>query len=678
MKAIILAGGFGNRLHGELKDVPKPMAPVLGKPFLEHQFLFLKEQGITEIILAVHHMSDKIKSYFGSGLRWALDVTYSEEDSPLGTGGALKKAQKYLNETFLVLNGDSYCQVDIKEMLEFHKRNKGLITASLTKTNEPEHYGKVEVSADKIVNFIEKNPNLAGKEELINAGVYIVEPEVLNYIEVDKNISLEKDLFPRLVNEGLLSGFIHEGYFIDISRPETYKKFREDALKTLFMSQNHTLADAMRKMTRSGMDIILVVDEKDRLLGVVTERIIHRFLLRGGKLDDSLEKVMVRDPVKAKTSDDETKIQELLLTGIQRLPIVDEENVVKAVEFRTEKVKTENFPVVRGKAPLRISFAGGGTDLPYFFEKHGGVVMSATIDKYCHASMVRRADSKVIINSDTGEEDIFDSKKINYDGKFDLIKAIVNIMKPDFGFELYIHNDIPPGRGLGSSASMAVLVVSLLSHLQNSNYDDYKIAEIAYKAERDELKIKGGWQDQYAAVSGGFNFMEFNPEKTIIYPLRLKPDVVHELNECLTLCYAGGSHYSSDLHAVQEKSFSENETEAVVKLNELKILASKIKDCLLTNDLETIGKMLHESWENKKKLNKIVTNSEIDNLYELGLRNGAYGGRLLGAGGGGYILFFHPPHKKSKLKKAITDAGREVVSFNFEFNGTHIYPVKGK
>lgn len=676
MKALILAGGFGTRLKDVLKDVPKPMAPVMGKPFLEYQIRLLREQGINEIILGVYHMSDQIKSYFGNGKRFAVEITYSEENTPLGTAGAIKNAQKYLDDTFIVLNGDSYSPVDIKEMLNFHRAKKSKFTICLTKTDDTAHYGSVSMDGSKLSAFLEKSDSKTG---VINSGIYMFEPEIFDYIESDKNVSLEKEIFPKLVSAGLLYGYNSDSYFMDIGRPETYAKFKDYAFNLFLIEHQLPLREAMQRMNQIGSDMLLVVDEKKKLLGALSEKIINRFLLKGGNLTDRIESAMARDLVTAKVTDDPAKIQDILMSSVNRLPIVDIEGIVKGIEFRAEKMQTENYPIVRGKAPLRISFAGGGTDLPYFFEKHGGVVTSATIDKYCHASIQKRADSKIVINSEFGDEIIFDSRKdMKYDGKFDLVKAIVKVMRPDFGFELYVYNDIPPGRGLGSSATLTVLLVSLLSYLQEANYDDYKIAEIAYKVEKEELHIKGGWQDQYAAITGGFNFMEFYQDKHIIYPLRLKQDIITEFNEHLMLCYVGGSHFSGDLHSNQEKNFRENEEEVVKNLIDLKNSAVKIKDCLLTNNIQIIGSLMHESWINKKKINPNVTNPRIDALYETGLKNGAYGGKLLGAGGGGYILFFHTPEKRNQLKKAIEKEGGEVVNFRFEFEGTTIHPVKSK
>ena len=249
-------------------------------------------------------------------------------------------------------------------------------------------------------------------------------------------------------------------------------------------------------------------------------------------------------------------------------------------------------------------------------------------------------------------------------------------MKPNFGFELYLHNDIPPGRGLGSSASFSVLLIKMISNLMNLNYDDYKIAEIAFKAETEELGIRGGWQDQYASVTGGFNYIEFSKDRNIIYPLRLKQEVMDELNNHLLLCYVGSSHFSGELQDSLTESIIQNEVEKIESLKNLKNLAVKIKDSLLTNNLENLGALLHESWEEKRKSNKKATNPNIDKLYNLGLENGAIGGKLLGSGSGGYILFFCKPEKRNALVKSLKDKGAEILNFNFEFSGTKIWNVK--
>jgi D-glycero-alpha-D-manno-heptose-7-phosphate kinase len=267
-------------------------------------------------------------------------------------------------------------------------------------------------------------------------------------------------------------------------------------------------------------------------------------------------------------------------------------------------------------------------------------------------------------------------KNIEYDGKYDLIKSVLNVMNPKFGMDIYLHNDIPGGRGLGSSASLAVLLVKIISHLDNSEFDDYKIAEMAFKAEREELKIAGGWQDQYAAVSGGFNYMEFDKAKNIIYPLKLKDRVVSELNSRLMLCFVGQSHSSRDQHTQQREDYHKSEEENIKIHNEHKSIAVAIKDALLTNEIEEVGKLLHESWMSKRKLSGAISNPNIDRLYNVALKNGAYGGRLLGSGGGGYILLAYSPMKRHQLTKALKEDGGEILNFNFEFEGTKIWQSK--
>lgn len=675
MKAIILAGGFGTRLKEVIRDVPKPMAMIAGKPFLEHQIHTLKEQDITDIILAVHYMPEKIKSYFGDGRRFGVDITYSEEEIPLGTAGAIKRAERYIDDTFFVLNGDSYSKINLEKFLDFHKAKRSTATISLTKIKDSSQYGSVILKENKISNFNEKTELGEG---LINSGVYIFEPIIFDSINADKQISLEKEIFPKLVQENKLYGYVYDDYFMDIGRPETYFQFRKDILEDLVMHPEDTVRGAMNKISQNGIDFILINNKQQKFFGVANNRILKEYLLKGGNLEDELKIAAIHDPIIAKTDDEECKISELLMSGINHLPIIDQEGRVTDVKFRVEDIKSEVFPVIRGKAPLRISFAGGGTDVAHFFEKYGGVVINATIDKYCHATIMKRADSKIIINSDMKtEETILDcNKKLIYDGKFDIIKSVVNILKPGCGFEINFHNDIPPGRGLGSSASFAVLLIKILSELKGMKYGDDKIADIAYKVEHEELGIKGGWQDQYAAVTGGFNWMEFNGDKTLIYPLRLKEEVIEELNSRLLLCYVGAEHFSGDLHKKQEKSFLEDENAVANRLNNLKRIAIDIKDCLLLNNPEKIGTFLHESWMNKKSVTKEISNKKIDELYETGITNGADGGKLLGAGGGGYILFSYSPKKRNTLVKALEDKEGEILNFNFEFKGTRTWTVK--
>lgn len=635
-----------------ITDPEYSLLSIAGKPLLEYQINYLKEQGATEILLLHNETPEKIESYFGSGLRWNIDITYVE-DSLQNTATALKKTEKYLRDTFIVLHGDSFVQIPLHDLLSFHNSKKAIATIGNIRTD------------------------IVGE----NGKIYVFEPEIFKFIDKHKPLSLEEDIFPVLTSQQRISVYEGKGYVADFRKTGSLAQFKKDVIKNLTLTQHHTVADALANMSKSEINLILVMDQNNKLVGVLTDRIIKRFLLDGGDLSENIVRAMVKDPKVARISDSKKEIDELLFKGINSLPILDDEGKVVDVAFRFENLEKKSLPIVRGKAPLRISFAGGGTDLPYFFEKYGGAVLSATIDKYCYATVVKRADKKIVIDSDLTDGVDIEVESIDnlaYNGKFDLIKAVINIMKPDFGFELYLHNDIPPGRGLGSSASAAVLVATILNYLMDSNFSNYKIAEIAYRAERDELKIKGGWQDQYATVTGGFNFMEFGSDKTLIYPLRLKDDVVHELKSRLLLCYVGKSHSSTEVHQSQESNFKQNEEHIVSNLSRIKQTALELRDALLTNNLESFGELLHESWEHKRKLAANISNSKINALYDTGIQHGAYGGKLLGAGNGGYLLFFYQPKKRNDLKKSLENAGGEVVDFNFDFHGTVYWPVKTK
>ena len=283
--------------------------------------------------------------------------------------------------------------------------------------------------------------------------------------------------------------------------------------------------------------------------------------------------------------------------------------------------------MVRGKAPLRVSFAGGGTDLNHVFEKHGGIVISTTIDKFCHMSIEKREDKKIIINQ--GE-------------KNKLVNDIVRYLQPEFGFNLTYYNDVE-GSGLGGSSSFTVLLVTLILELQGKKLDDRTLVKIAYEIENENGL--SGWQDQYATTVGGISFMEFNKDSKLIYPLRLKYATLCELEEHLVLCKVGGKHKSSKIQKAQKVKL--DSIEEMVKILELKDIAIQIRDCLLNQNVKDIGRLLAKGWEIKR--NELTSNPEIDKLYQKGLKVGAIGGRLCGAGQGGYILFFVKPENRQQL-----------------------------
>ncbi|MFV1963886.1 MAG: NDP-sugar synthase [Pirellulaceae bacterium] len=233
MQAFILAGGLGTRLRSLVNDRPKPLAPIGSAPFLEHQLRFLKAQRISEFVFCVGYRHEQIQDHFGDGQRWGVSIIYSVEDRPLGTAGALKHAERYANGAFLVLNGDTFVDLDVNALIQAHHsghigHSACLATVALTETDDPRGYGSIRLGEeDAIVAFREKEA-VETDVRYVNAGVYVLEPRIFTLIPVSQNISLERDTFPRVLDSDYkIRGFRTGGFFVDIGTPEGYHRFRE-------------------------------------------------------------------------------------------------------------------------------------------------------------------------------------------------------------------------------------------------------------------------------------------------------------------------------------------------------------------------------------------------------------------------------------------------------------------
>ncbi len=334
--------------------------------------------------------------------------------------------------------------------------------------------------------------------------------------------------------------------------------------------------------------------------------------------------------------------------------------------------------IIRAKAPLRISFCGGGTDVAPYPEERGGVVLSATIDKYAYASLITKEEARIRITSldyDT-EASYRLNEPIPFNGELDLAKAVVKHFAPRTGLHLFLHSDAPPGSGLGSSSTMTVAMVGVFKQWQNHPLTDYEIAELTFQIERVDLQIVGGKQDQYAATFGGFNFIEFFDKTVVVNPLRINDAVINELEYNLLLCYTGKTRLSANIVANQTRSYQERKPAVVEALDQMKALTVEMKNCLLRGRLDDFGQLLHAAWLHKKNLDANISTSQIDQLYETGRENGALGGKILGAGGGGYLLFYCPFQKKHRVAEALERAGGQVVKFSFEQRGLQIWDIR--
>src|SRR3989442_2518949 len=327
--------------------------------------------------------------------------------------------------------------------------------------------------------------------------------------------------------------------------------------------------------------------------------------------------------------------------------------------------------LIRARAPLRISFCGGGTDVAPYCDERGGVVLSATINRYATATVVPGGKSFTVRSIDYDQSVSYGiDDPFVYDGQLDLAKGVIDHFGRDDkladGLEVTLHNDAPPGSGLGSSSAVTVALVSAIVELLRLPIDDYQIADLAYRIERLEVGIKGGKQDQYATTFGGFNLIEFHPGGTIlVVPLRLRPETIWELEHSLVFAYVGGGHFSDQIIENQVRNYETRRTDSIHAMDRLKVLTQDMKRALLVGDLREFGELLHLAWESKRQMAKGITNPKIDELYDGAIQAGALGGQMSGARGGGFfVFFFSPPPRSSAAKelRRITNQDRQLAS----------------
>lgn len=325
---------------------------------------------------------------------------------------------------------------------------------------------------------------------------------------------------------------------------------------------------------------------------------------------------------------------------------------------------------IRSRAPLRISFCGGGTDVAPFPAMEGGCVLSATINQYAYATLVPRDDRTIRAQSlDLGVVLERDVGALNPDGTLDLLQATFRVMGVESGSELWMHSDAPPGSGLGASSTMVAALVGLVNDWRGLSLTPHQVAELACRIERDELRIPGGLQDQYAACFGGFNFIEFHADHVVVNPLRLRPAVLNELTYGLLLFYTGQTRDSGRIIERQTALVVSQDDQTMSALRELKRLTIELKRALLIGNIPEFGDILHEAWMAKRRLAPGVTTDQIDRLYELARDTGAWGGKILGAGGGGYLLVVSPYLARQRIIAALERQGANYVPFSFEWDG---------
>ena len=336
---------------------------------------------------------------------------------------------------------------------------------------------------------------------------------------------------------------------------------------------------------------------------------------------------------------------------------------------------------VRASAPLRISFVGGGTDFPHYYERSGGAVLSATIDMAAHVDVAVREDRQVRIRSlDLGHDVEFHLERgPTYDGVMDLPKAAIERLGPDTGIEVDITSDAPPGSGLGGSSALVSACVAALAALGERTLSRDEVARLAYAIERDDLGIAGGWQDQYATAFGGFNLLEFSGDGVTVTPLDLGEDAIAELRAHLLLCYTGGVRTDLGLIDTQIRLYEEGREETIVGMKELHHMAFEMRDAVAAGDIPALGAMLRDAYESKKRMNPhIAEGTPIERLLVLARSAGALGGKVCGAGGGGFILVACEPSRRDGVISALEAQGGRITDFSFRSHGVEARLADGR
>ncbi|MFQ6097302.1 MAG: hypothetical protein ACE5O2_06190 [Armatimonadota bacterium] len=341
---------------------------------------------------------------------------------------------------------------------------------------------------------------------------------------------------------------------------------------------------------------------------------------------------------------------------------------------------------IRSKAPVRIDFAGGTTDLPAFAGREGGVVVNATISRYAYCTLRTVPDDAIRIVSEDLQKyvEADNIKALEYDGNLDLLKAAVKRLGLECGLHIVVRCDAPPGSGTGASASVGVALIGMLEALRRRVSQDtqamsrYDIAEMACEVEA-ELGIVGGKQDQFAAALGGINYMEFFGEGRVsVQRMELDSAVVHELEKHSVLCYSGESRLSGDTNDRMISAYVRGEHRVVEALRRVKQVAQEIRTALLAGRLDRLGTLFEEETAARVQLADGVETPVMRRLREVALEAGAVGGKICGAGGGGCLLFYAAPDREARVQRALAAAGAQLLSFSFDFRGLQVWQPPGE
>jgi D-glycero-alpha-D-manno-heptose-7-phosphate kinase len=342
--------------------------------------------------------------------------------------------------------------------------------------------------------------------------------------------------------------------------------------------------------------------------------------------------------------------------------------------------------IYRSKAPLRIGLAGGGTDVSPYCDLYGGAILNATLSLYAHASIEPLTEDTIILQGiDRKEEQRYegaaDLAVLPIDGKLDLLKGVYNRIRKEYGlpasgFRLSTFVDAPAGSGLGTSSTLVVAIIGAFTEMLRLPLGEYDMAHLAYDIERKDLKMAGGRQDQYAATFGGVNYMEFYGEdQVIVNPLRVKQQYLFELENNLLLYYTATSRESARIIEIQSQNVVDKKEKSIEAMHQLKLQAQRMKEALLKGRIHEIGEILDFGFRQKQQMAEGISNPFIEDIYEQAKKAGATGGKISGAGGGGFMTFYCPAISKYRVMEVLSKIGGHCQPYQFTGHGLTTWTV---
>ena len=434
---------------------------------------------------------------------------------------------------------------------------------------------------------------------------------------------------------------------------------------------------AIERMEFSRFQIVFIVDEEGHLKGLITNGDLRRHLIHGGSSADLVTSCMNTHFRSVSVDASREELLKLLDLGFHVIPRVDNDGkLVDLVTPEFDLASPEAPILTRARAPVRVSFSGGGSDLTYYFVDSPGAVLSTTVALYSHATLIPRPDKEINIHSeDLGTHEVYSSLMALLEStNRGLLRAVISVIKPTYGFDLYVRSDFPVGSGLGGSSAVATAVVATFNEMRLDRWSTYEVAELAFQAERVCFGVAGGWQDQYASAFGGFNLIELDGKKNLVHAIRMEPATLNELEECLILCDSQIKHDSSDLHKKQRESVTQ--TDKSIQVAEIVELCREMHKHLIRGELIEFGRSLHKTWMLKRGLSSSISNPDIDQIYQSAIDEGALGGKLLGAGAGGFFLFFVQPQFRQNVAQQLRNMNCKLSTFRFETEGVTSWRTK--